>query len=185
MSLIVTAPRRPRPRAHGNNLRARFGLSASTVCNYPFHIGEEFARPLRRRKSGRRANKSARFADPLGRRRAPAQRLETHRQLAGWLESLQSRRGGGFAVNNIGSNSVFSFFEDQRLTFLPEPQNVRLPDKSGNMTSYRRYQFKRTFVAKNVDQYNFGPVSLKGIFVNGISPSGEPRAKTSTPWPRH
>jgi hypothetical protein len=94
-----------------------------------------------------------------------------------WLQSLQSRRGGGFAVNNIGTNSVLSFFEDRRLTFQPEPQDVRLPDKSGTMASYRQYQFKRTFIAKNVDQYVFGPVSLKGIFVSGVNSSGAAETK--------
>ncbi len=60
---------------------------------------------------------------------------------------------------------------------MPEPQKIRLPDKSGKMTGYRRYQFKRTFVAKNVDQYTLGPVSLKGIFVSGISSSGAAKSK--------
>ncbi len=94
-----------------------------------------------------------------------------------WLAPLQSRGGAGFAVNNIGSNSVFSFFEDRRMAFMPDPQSIRMPDKSGKMTGYKRFQFKRTFVAKNVDQYTFGPVSLKGIFAAGISPTNSPQSK--------
>ncbi len=94
-----------------------------------------------------------------------------------WLEPMQSRGGSGFAINNIGSNSVFSFFEDRRMAFMPESQNIRMPDKSGKMTGYRRFQFKRTFIAKNVDQYTFGPVSLKGIFAGGISASGAAQSK--------
>jgi hypothetical protein len=85
-----------------------------------------------------------------------------------WLTPLQSRGSGGFAVNNIGSNSVFSFFEERRTAFMPKPQNIRMPDKSGKMTGYQRFQFKRTFVAKKVDQYTFGPVTLKGTFAAGI-----------------
>jgi hypothetical protein len=84
-----------------------------------------------------------------------------------WLAPLQSSRGAGFAVNNIGSNSVFSFFEERRTAFMPEPQKIRMADKSGKMTGYQRFQFKRTFVANKVDQYTFGPVTLKGTFATG------------------
>ena len=38
------------------------------------------------------------------------------------------------------------------------------------MTGYRQFQFKRTFIAKKVDDYTFGPVSLKGTFATGIDP---------------
>jgi len=85
-----------------------------------------------------------------------------------WLAPLQSGRQAGFAINDIGSNSVFAFFEERRTAFMPEPQKIRLTDKSGKMAGYWRFQFKRTFIAKRVDQYTFGPVSLKGIFAAGI-----------------
>ncbi|HEY4760359.1 MAG TPA: BatD family protein, partial [Thermoguttaceae bacterium] len=87
-----------------------------------------------------------------------------------WLGPMQDRRGVGFAVNNIGQDSVFSFFEERRTAFMPESQKIRLPDKSGNMTSYRRYQFSRAFIANKVGQYSFGPVTLKGIFATGLDP---------------
>jgi hypothetical protein len=89
-----------------------------------------------------------------------------------WLSPLQSRGEGGFAVNNIGSNSVFSFFEERRTTFMPKPQSVHAPDKSGKMIGYQRFEFKRTFAAKKVDQYTFGPVTLKGTFAE-VSDSGK------------
>jgi hypothetical protein len=88
-----------------------------------------------------------------------------------WLSDLQSNRGSGFAINNIGENSVFSLFEQRRTTFMPEPQAVHMRDKSGKSTGYRQFQFKRTFTAKKVDSYTFGPVSLKGIFASGSNPA--------------
>lgn len=87
-----------------------------------------------------------------------------------WLSPLQSNRGVGFAVNNIGSNSVFSFFEERRTAFMPESQRIRAADKSGKTTGYRLFQFKRTFIAKKVDVYTFGPVTLKGTFATGVDP---------------
>ncbi len=87
-----------------------------------------------------------------------------------WLGPLESSRGGGFAVNNIGSDSVFAIFENRRTAFMPEAKKIRLPDKSGEMTGYRQFQFKRTFIAKKVGQYSFGPVTLKGIFAAGPDP---------------
>ncbi len=101
-----------------------------------------------------------------------------------WLAPLQSRGGGGFAINNIGSNSVFSFFEDRRMAFMPESQNIRMPDKSGKMTGYRRFQFKRTFIAKNVDQYTFRAGLAERDLRRGNQCIRQHRAKTSTPWPR-
>jgi hypothetical protein len=89
-----------------------------------------------------------------------------------WLSAMQSVRGTGFAINDIVQDSVFSFFEERRLAFMPQWQRIRRPDKSGEMAGYWQFQFKRTFVAKRVDQYSFGPVTLKGIFASGMSAAG-------------
>jgi hypothetical protein len=86
-----------------------------------------------------------------------------------WLASLQSR-GAGFSINNIGDNSVFSFFEERRIAFMPKPQKIRMTDKSGKTVEYWRFQFQRTFIAKKVGDYSFGPVSLKGTFATGLDP---------------
>ncbi|MGA2799257.1 MAG: BatD family protein [Thermoguttaceae bacterium] len=94
-----------------------------------------------------------------------------------WLMSLHSEYAAGFAINNYGKDVASIFFGNRQTSYMPEAQNIRLPNKSGKMTGYRRYQFKRTFIAKNVDQYTFGPVTLKGIFVDGISASGAAQSK--------
>jgi len=93
------------------------------------------------------------------------------------LGLLQNSRGAGFAINNIGSNSVFSLFNERRIAFMPEPQKIRMIDQSGKTAGYWRFQFKRTFVARNVDQYTFGPVTLKGTFAAGISSTGSAQSK--------
>jgi hypothetical protein len=96
--------------------------------------------------------------------------LESKQDWRRWLGPLESSRGAGFAVNNIGNDSVFSIFENRRTAFLPGSEKIRLPDKSGKMSDYWRFQFKRTFIATRVGQYSFGPVTLNGIFATGLDP---------------
>jgi hypothetical protein len=94
-----------------------------------------------------------------------------------WLGGLQSNSRAGFAVNNIGDNSVFALFEQRRLAFMPKPEKIPLIDDSGKTAGYWQFQFKRTFTARNVDEYTFGPVTLKGTFAAGINASGGARSK--------
>ena len=100
-----------------------------------------------------------------------------------WLGPLKSDTGAGFAVNNIGSNSVFSFFENRRTTFLPEPHKIGLKDRGGNTAGYWQFQFKRTFIAKRAGKYDFGPVTLKGIFASGADSTGSAKSRDVYAWP--
>ncbi len=84
--------------------------------------------------------------------------------LAHWLGPLENGRGWGFSINNIGSDSILAMFEERKMAFMPQPEKIRLPDRSGRETVYWRFKFTRTFVSKQVGEYAFGPVSLKGQF---------------------
>jgi hypothetical protein len=94
-----------------------------------------------------------------------------------WLMSLHSEYAAGFAINNFGKDVASIFFGNRQTSFMPEPQKIHMMDQSGKMAGYWRFQFKRTFVARNVDQYAFGPVTLKGTFAAGISPTGSAQSK--------
>ncbi|MGW8256284.1 MAG: BatD family protein [Thermoguttaceae bacterium] len=96
--------------------------------------------------------------------------LEPTMDWSRWLGPMESGRSEGFAINNISHESVFAFFERRRTTFMPPWKDIRLPDRSGTMADYREFQFIRTFVAKRVGQYAFGPVTLKGVFATGSEP---------------
>jgi hypothetical protein len=86
-----------------------------------------------------------------------------------WLGPLENPRAG-FSIDGVGRASVFSLFEQRGATFLPESRRVRLPDKSGTPVDYWEYKFQRTFVPKRIEQYTFGPVTLKGTFAAGVEP---------------
>lgn len=88
-----------------------------------------------------------------------------------WLGPLESGRGG-FSINNLAMSprSIFALMEERKLAFMPEPQKVRLTDKSGKATTYWQFKFTRTFVSKRVEEYTFGPVSLKGEFAAKADP---------------
>jgi hypothetical protein len=95
-----------------------------------------------------------------------------------WLGAMENQRGMGFNVNNLGRESVFSLLNQQRSAFMPDYEKVRLPDKSGKQTTYWRYEFRRTFIAKAIGPYTFGPASLKGTFASGgLNEAGQPLAE--------
>jgi hypothetical protein len=95
-----------------------------------------------------------------------------------WLGAMENQRGAGFNVNNLGRESIFSLLNQQRSAFLPECEKVSLPDKAGKQTTYWRYEFRRTFLAKSIGPYSFGPVSLKGLFATGgLNETGQPIAE--------
>ena len=90
-----------------------------------------------------------------------------------WLGPMEDEGGGGFNVNNLG-NVELTLSGPRRSGFLPPFEKVRLAEKSGNKTTYWRYEFRRTFVATKVDRYTFGPASLKGAFATTLDESGQP-----------
>lgn len=88
-----------------------------------------------------------------------------------WIEPLRSRRGG-FSINNIGSRSVFSLFDDGPLGFLPEPRRTTRQDSAGREAAYWEFDFVRSFTASEPGTLAFGPVTLKGAFVTAVSGDG-------------
>ena len=84
------------------------------------------------------------------------------------LQSALQRRRGGFRINNIGQQSVFSLFGSQAAQFHPEPESVRRADDDGNQADYLEYAFERSFFSDTPGELRFGPVSLKGVFVTGL-----------------
>ncbi len=84
------------------------------------------------------------------------------------LEPLVSRRGHGFQINNIGTSSVFSLFEDTATGFHPQPQRTTLPAADGADVEYWEYRLQRTLIPQKIGKYEFGPVLLKGTFANDI-----------------
>ncbi|MCH2201122.1 MAG: BatD family protein [Fuerstiella sp.] len=84
------------------------------------------------------------------------------------LEPIISRQGHGFQINNIGSSSAFSFFENRATGFHPSPRKSVRKDSAGNDTNYTEYEFQRTFVSQHSGQFDLGPVSLKGTFADSL-----------------
>jgi hypothetical protein len=91
-----------------------------------------------------------------------------------WLSAFEGQPGVGFNVNNLGRPSVFDMFDQPKTAFLPKYEKVKLPDKSGKETLYWRFQIPRTFIAKSVGPYAFGPANLKGAFANALNEEGQP-----------
>ena len=101
--------------------------------------------------------------------------LEAGESLSRWAQPVLDQRGAGFSINGLGrpSRSLFSFFDDQELaTFLPEARTVVRQDKGGNDTTYWQYDFVRTFTARQIRRYTFGPVTLEGAFVTAADDEG-------------
>ena len=84
------------------------------------------------------------------------------------LEPLVSRRGNGFQVNNIGTSSVFSLFEDDATGFYPEPRRTTRQDANGEDAGYWEYQFSRKLIPHKLGTYEFPTVTLRGTFADRI-----------------
>jgi hypothetical protein len=51
---------------------------------------------------------------------------------------------------------------------LPPSERIELEDAEGNPLQYWKYSLPRTFVARQIGTFDFGPVTLKGTFVETI-----------------
>lgn len=89
---------------------------------------------------------------------------------ASWRKSLEPilTRNGGFAINNIGDDSITSMFRRQSVGFRPEPERITETNDEGDELNYWVYEFSRTFIPKTIGQLAFGPVTAKGSYVTGI-----------------
>ena len=106
----------------------------------------------------------------------PPDGLETDEDLSRWARPLLDRRGAGFSINGLTtqSSSLFSFFDDQELAaFLPQARKVVRPDREGNDATYWQYDFLRKFTPRQVGRHTFGPVALEGTFVTEADEEGK------------
>ena len=90
--------------------------------------------------------------------------LEPETDWQQWITQMQSRARDGFQINEIGNASISFFFQERIPRFKPPVQQVSLPDKDGNQTVYWKYEIARTFVAKKVGSFRFGPATIQGVF---------------------
>ncbi|MCA9034828.1 MAG: BatD family protein [Planctomycetaceae bacterium] len=80
------------------------------------------------------------------------------------LEPLISQRGHGVQVNNIGTSSVFSLFNDNSTGFHPKPERTERLDSSGNNAGYWQYKLSRRFIPKQIGKFTIPASTLKGTF---------------------
>jgi len=97
-----------------------------------------------------------------------AENLQPQQRWQQILEPIMSRRGHGFQINNIGSSSAFSFFENRAAGFHPSPRKAVRKDLSDNDMNYMEYKFQRTFVSQRPGLFDLGSVSLKGTFADSL-----------------
>jgi hypothetical protein len=87
-----------------------------------------------------------------------------------WLGAWQHPRGAGFRINGIRSASLFSLFDDSSgMGFLPTPRRIQRAGDAGKSVDYWEYAFPRTFTARQVGEYSFGPVRLEGRLAAGLT----------------
>lgn len=84
------------------------------------------------------------------------------------LEPMISRRGNGFQVNNIGTSSVFSLFQNDAAGFHPTPRRTTRKNSAGEEVEYWEYRFSRVLIPQKIGKYDFPAVSLKGTFADEI-----------------
>ncbi|MGD9128303.1 MAG: BatD family protein, partial [Planctomycetia bacterium] len=92
-----------------------------------------------------------------------------------WLTDLQSATGTGFAINNFVVRSGFMFdfdLRDRAAAFEPTPKKETMKDASGEEATYWIYEFPRLFVADRPGEFTFGPATINGAFVTGVSEEG-------------
>jgi hypothetical protein len=91
-----------------------------------------------------------------------------------WATRFIDRDGVGFGINGLArQDSLFSMFgESSVVTFRPKSQPVVRRDAQGHEAKYLRYDFSRTFTAKQAGPIALGAVTLQGTFAAGVSESG-------------
>jgi len=94
--------------------------------------------------------------------------LEPEVDWQSWLGPMQNRMAEGFSINNLGRSSVFSLFENRPMTFEPRVRKIVRRDEGGKEVGYWQYLFPRTFVARKVGRYGFGPATLEGLFATSV-----------------
>ena len=87
-----------------------------------------------------------------------------------WIKQYIDEEGVGFGINELVQQTTISFFgENNTVAFRPKPQTAVRRDAQGHETKYHRYDFVRTFTAKQVGPITFAAVTLQGTFADRIS----------------
>jgi hypothetical protein len=100
-----------------------------------------------------------------------------------WVKGYIDSDGVGFGLNDLVQRTAFSFFDEgNSIAFRPHPRggsprSVVRRNAKGREVSYRRYDFTRTFTAKQVGPITFSAVTLQGTFANEVGDDGELRGK--------
>jgi hypothetical protein len=92
--------------------------------------------------------------------------------LKSWREVLEPLAGGssrgrfdGLQINDIGSQSAFSFFGGNRkAVFLPKSKTISRTLEDGTDFEYQEYTLQRSFHSQTPGDYTFAPCNIKGTF---------------------
>ncbi len=96
------------------------------------------------------------------------EKLQPEQDWKTWLGSYVYRGNHGFAINDIRrDDSLFLFFDSQRLLFQPQPERVTRTRADGEEDQYWEYTFTRTFHSNHVGEYGLGRAILRGTFAGG------------------
>lgn len=87
--------------------------------------------------------------------------IDATTDLSNWLNNYASRNRYGFSLNNLRGSFGQLFLCN--LLIGKEPHATL----DGSKLDYHAYELKRTFRAEKTGSYSFGPVSVKGTFVDG------------------
>ena len=99
--------------------------------------------------------------------------LDTFREI---LDPLVDR-GRGFQINGYRSQSIFSLLQPEAVRFHPTPKRIFKPDDQGDSVEYWEYTIRRAFRSRRLGSYEFGPVTVKGIFNADTESNGQLRGK--------
>jgi len=95
-----------------------------------------------------------------------------------WVKGFIDREGAGFGINDLVRQSAFSIFgESSALAFRPKPKTVSRKDAQGQQAKYLRYDFVRTFTAKQVGLVSLAAVTLQGTFADRVDDNERLRGK--------
>lgn len=90
-----------------------------------------------------------------------------------WLEPFRSPTSSGVRINQIGERSVRAVVEKRPVTFLPPAQQVVRPDRQGIERRFWQYELSRSFQARRMAPYTFGPAIFEGELATACDAEGK------------
>ena len=89
-----------------------------------------------------------------------------------WLSAYLVQTGHGFSINNltVRDNDPMNFFDSQRHAILGlYTRREKRKCLDGTEINYYVYELKRTFTPQKTGAFTFGPATVKGTFVDGLT----------------